>query len=186
MYQESFWHYWQDLVGAIIGAVAGVVVPIALYVLAKSHEKRKIRKENLQRLEKIILLNINATIEVKKELLRFVNTKLNPLIDQVKQRNLEKVYSVDVAYVPLVYTGVADINIFDTPTESNYVENCILEVFMMTKNFSLEIEDLRQQYSDVIQTNRVMAFSKLSPGEEHNRAYVENLENFKKQFKKIL
>ena len=65
---EEFLYHWQDLAGALTGAFAGAVIPIILYISAKRFEKRKIRKENLQKLEKLMVININATIEVKKEL----------------------------------------------------------------------------------------------------------------------
>ena len=63
---------WQALIGALVGAAA----PISLWFLKELYERRKNRKDNLYRLEKLLVYNINNVVDARNTIYNFIENKL--------------------------------------------------------------------------------------------------------------
>lgn len=164
---------WQNLLGAFLGAA----IPISFWFYIEWYRKRKKFKEGLYYLEKLLVYNINAVGESHRTIKDFIKNRLVELIDRIDQATVEKRYAVHTAFLPL-FSYPTDENLFSINTNSGYLDNKLLQIFGMTKDFSLAIDDLRNQFSSTVELNYKLAFGKLNGPVPQNNEYKKNIEEF--------
>lgn len=172
---NDFIYEWQGLIGSLLGAAT----PISLWFLTEWHRKRSERKKHLYNLEKFLVYSINNAIDAYNTINHFIEKRLSKLIEHVKENNNNGAYSVDNAYFPLFSVYPINENVLDVDTESGYIDNKIIQIMKLSKDFALSIDDLRRQFTDTMKINRSMAFNRLNPSHIHNETYIRNLEEFK-------
>jgi len=172
---------WQALIGALVGAAA----PISLWFLKELYERRKNRKDNLYRLEKLLVYNINNVVDARNTIYNFIENKLKELIERIKQRE-DGAYSIDTAFFPLFTVHPIDENIISLNTGSGYLDNKMIKIFKMSKDFASAIDDSRRQFTYTVEISRNMAFMKLiSPADQRNQ-YIQNIEAFREMVRQDL
>ena len=173
---------WQALVGALIGAA----VPISLWLLKEWYQEHKNRRDDLYHLEKLLVYNINNVDIARNDINSFIKNKIGELIKHIKQNNHDKTYSIDTAFFPLLATHPIDENILSINTGSGYLDNKMIKIFKMSKDFALAIDDSRRQFEYTVEINRNIAFMKLiSPPNQKNQ-YIQNIEAFREMVKRDL
>lgn len=176
----QFLYEWQTLIGSFLGATT----PISIWFLTEWYKKHNNRKKHLYNLEKLLVYNINNLIDARNTINHFISVRLLELVDNIKSRIGEDVYSCDIAFFPLFSIHPPDENILEINTESGYLDNKLIQTIKMSKDFAIAIDDLRQQFMNTIQVNRDMAFSKLNPPKFQNEAYLRNIEEFRNVVKR--
>lgn len=180
MYYQ-FIYEWQALIGALVGAAT----PISLWFLKELYQDYKNRRKKLDYLEKLLVYNINSVIDARNTINSFLENKLRELIQWISESN-EKTYSVETAFFPLFSMHPIDENILDFCTGSGYLDDKMIQVVRMSKDFSLGIDDLRRQFAYTLEINRDMAFKKLIPPDDQKNQYKINIEEFRKTVKQDL
>ena len=172
---------WQNLAGAFLGAAT----PISFWFFVEWNRKRKKSKEDLYYLEKLLIYDINAVIENHRTIKYFIEKRLTELISRINQATREGKYGVHTAFFPL-FSHPADENLFNINTGSSYLDNKLLQISGMTKDFSFAIDDLRNQFSSTVALNYKIAFDKLNAPVPQNNEYKRNIEGFIKIIKNVL
>ena len=165
---------WQELIGSFLGAS----IPIVFWFFVRYVESRSDRKESLLYMQKNLVQNINMLIDTNDTLRKFVKTQLGDLKKNVKQRISEKQYSADRCYLPNFSASVVADEIVSRSSGSGYIDNKMLQIHTLTKEISVGINDIRNQFNDTVVLHMNMAFSKMNPAELHNREYLRNIEDF--------
>src|SRR5882724_4687121 len=165
---------WQSFVGAIIGAAT----PIIFWFFAEWYRDYKKYKENLLFLEKFLVFNINTVISADKTIRDFITIRLAELISHIDQNTATERYSADEAFFPLLMTSSDDIDFLSIKTKSGYLDNKIMQVSMMSRDFSLAVEDMRRQFTHTVSLNQDMAFNKRNPPNAQNALYKGNIQGF--------
>lgn len=177
----QFIHEWQALIGALVGAAT----PISLWFLKEWYQKRKNHKDNLYRLEKLLVYNINNVVDARNTIYSFIENKLEELIEHIKQNN-DKAYSIGVAFFPLFTIHPIDENIISLNSGSGYLDNKMIKIFKMSRDFASSIDDSRRQFAYTIEVSRNIAFMKLvSPVDQKNQ-YIQNIEAFREMMRRDL
>ncbi len=171
---RDFLYEWQTLIGAFLGAAT----PISLWFLTEWYQSREKQKEHLYRLEKFLVYSINNAIDAHETTKYFIENRLMELINNINERTKNDIYSVDTAFLPLLSMHNIDENLLNINTGSNYIDNELFQVFKMSKDFAIGIDDLRQQFMNTIQVNREMSFKKLNSPKIQNEAYKINIQDF--------
>jgi hypothetical protein len=166
---------WQAFVGAIIGASA----PFILWWFAETYRQRRARKEYLYYLEKLLVDQINMINDVKRTIEFFISKRLVELIDNIKA-NASEAYSLDQAFFPLFSVRALSNEIHSNTTGSVYIDNKVMESYKFSKDIPFMVDDLRQQFTQLLQTNREIGIRKLNPPSIQRQSYIENIEEFRK------
>jgi hypothetical protein len=169
----KFLHSWQELIGACLG----VILPIAFGVIATSINNSRKFKERLFSIEKDLLINLNIIADIRETLLQFLYIKLTQLISDIETRG-PLTYSIDLTFFPLFMNPEVTTDILSQSTRSNYVENKILQVSVMSKTFGSSINDLRGQFFSTLELNHKMAFEKYNDAAVQNLIYITNIKEF--------
>jgi len=172
---------WQQFLGAIIGASA----PILFWFFIQWYERHTRRKEYLIYLEKFLVDRINNVIDVKKTIENFLDERLVELISNIKSVPSD-IYSTAIAFLPFFNTEPIGEILFNHDTKSSYLDNQLLKVVRMSKDFSEIVDDIRRQFQETISTDREMAMRKLNAPLFQNEEYVTHLNNFIESTKRDL
>jgi hypothetical protein len=164
---------WQSILGAFLGAAT----PISFWFYIEWNRRREKQKESLYYVERLLVYNINAVIESHKTIKIFIENHLARLIEGINQATEEGRYATHTAFLPL-FSYPVDEGLFNISTNSDYLDNKLLQACGMTKDFSLAIEDLRNQFSSTIETNQKMAFDKLNGPKAQNEEFKKNVQEF--------
>ena len=172
---------WQNLAGAFLGAAA----PISFWFYIERNRKQRKFKEDLYYLEKLLTYNINIVTQNHKTIKDFIEKRLVELINRIDQTTGERKYALHTAFLPL-FSHPTDENLFNINTNSGYLDNKLLQISAMTKDFSLAIDDLRNQFSSTVAVNFKLAVNKLNSPVAQNNEYKRNIEEFIKAVKRDL
>ncbi|MEY4440448.1 MAG: hypothetical protein RLY49_74 [Candidatus Parcubacteria bacterium] len=172
----AFVFRWQEFLGALIGAST----PIFFWFFVRWVEKINNRKDTFLYLQKNVVYNINTLIDVHNTLRKFFNVQFRQLLDNIQERTKLQKYSADRAYLPLFVSGLIDDGLISKHSGSGYVDNKILLIHKLTKEFSVGIEDISKQFADTVNLNMNMAFSKVNPPLAQNESFKNNLIEFEK------
>lgn len=173
-----FWYrldHWQTLIGAIIGAAA----PLLLWFIFESISNRRKRRNNLIFLEKLIVHYINTIVDTKHTVREFLNSKIATAISNIDADTAAGRYSIGAIFFPLFAVHPLEDNLLSIWSESGYLDNKILTVFRMSRDFSLIIDDLRQQFKETLIQNEKMAFAAVNSPAAQNAQFKSNLLNYK-------
>ena len=174
---EDIWntiYTWQVLVGHFLG----VGVPIMFWVFLEIHNGRKKQKEDLYYLEKILAESINTVGEVQKTIRNFTDNRLQEMIGYVERCQKADIYSMDETYFPLFYVHTVSGDVMKINTKSGYLDYKISRVSMLSKDFAMIIDDLRNQFVSIVENNRnIIANKSISPGIQCAN-YLKNLREF--------
>ncbi|GEM_PF-993517 len=165
---------WQQLTGAIIGASA----PFVLWWIVEKYQQRKLKRENLDYLERLIVDQINMIIEIERVIRTFIDNRLGELIKNINA-NPDNAYSVNRSFFPLFSVRVMSENIHGISTRSNYLDNKLAQAYAMSKDLPHIIDDTRQQFTNTIELNEKIAFMKVNPPQAQKQSYLENIKNFR-------
>ncbi len=177
MYLESIinlFYSWQALIGSFIGAAA----PLVIWFFIQRHENIKKRKDNLYYLERLLVFNINLVGDTYRTVNKFINENLQFLMDNVQSHIIDKKYSLDGTFFPLFLSKFVDKNMLRLNTGSSYLDNKLNQVQHMSENFSAGINDLRYQFRELVNNNRVMVVEKMNDPDVQSYIYKKNLEEF--------
>lgn len=178
----NFLYTWQPLMGALIGAA----LPISFWFFIQWYQGCKKRKENLYQLEKLFVVNINGVVDIHQNIKRFLEEKLSDLISNIDKKDLPNSYSIATAFFPLFFVPTINESFLDIKTGSGYLDNKILQLIKMSKDFSLSIDDLRGQFEHTLITNQWVAVNRLNKPKLQKKEYKENLERFEETARREL
>lgn len=167
-------YHWQALIGAMVGAAA----PVAFWFFIEWRKRVKRRKENLYYIEKALVLNINMVGEAHRTVSRFIELKLNILIQHINEDIKAGRYSLNLAFLPLFNCKPADNNIFRLNTGSGHLDNKLMQIYIMSRDFAESINDLRSQFYSTVELHRMMALNKLNPPKEQGELFRDNVKEF--------
>lgn len=163
---------WQQLIGAFIGAIT----PLSLWFFYQWEQKRRKHKKDLYYLEKTLVYNINNVIDARTTIRIFID-KLDQLIKNIDS-NDDLQYSVDTAFFPLFHASPIDENLLKISSGSGYLDNRIVQLLRMGKDYALAINDARNQFRETIKMNKEMAFYKLNAPGPQKKLYKQNINDF--------
>ena len=167
---------WQQLIGSALG----IIIPILFGYFIYLYQKWKTRTDNLYLLEKIFVININGTVKTYRNIKDFLNKKLPQTINNIDELNKMGVYAISTAFFPKFFINVIDERCMDMRTGSGYLEDRLLQVIEMSKDFALSIDSLREQFEFTVKQHYDMASNKLNSQQAQNMQYKELLQEFKK------
>jgi hypothetical protein len=182
---EIFWNTirdWQVLVGAFLGAA----VPILFWLFIEIYNNYKQQKEDLYYLEKTLAVSISTVGEVQLIIRNFTDNRLKRLIRHVKESSRAKVYSIDETFFPLFYVHTVSEDINKINTKSAYLDDKISRVSMMSKDFAMIIDNLRSQFTGLVENNRQVIVSKSISPEAQCANYLRNIREFRDVVEKDL
>ena len=178
----QFIYKWQALIGALVGAAT----PISLWFLKELYQRHKNHKDDLYRLEKFLVYNINNVVDARNTIYNFIENKLGELIERIKQ-NTDNAYSIDVAFFPLFTVHpIIDENIISLNTGSGYLDNKIIKIFKISNDFASAIDDSRRQFAYTAEISRNIAFMKLVSPVNQKYQYIQNIEAFREMVRRDL
>lgn len=138
------------------------------------------RKEELLYLEKLLVGSLTNISDIQETLLSFLNIKLVRLVDNIKARDAESAYSADTIFFPLLHSVLVSERVLEISINSGYLQNRLIRLTTMSKDFGISIEDARRQFEYTIMMHREMAFNNLNTSKNHNNYYIENIKEYKK------
>ena len=165
---------WQQLIGSALG----IIVPILFGYFIYIYQKWKTRTDNLYLLEKIFVININSTVKTYRNIKVFINEKLSQTINNVDELNKKGVYAISTAFFPRFSIHIVDERFMDMRTGSDYLEDRLLQVIEISKDFALSIDSLREQFEFTVKQQYDMASNKLNSQQAQNMQYKELLQEF--------
>lgn len=167
-------HYWQELIGAFIGAAT----PIGWYVWQQKREQSKKHKDYLVLLEKNLVLAINNLADIDKMLHQFMSGNFSRFKQRVYDENNAGRHSAGQTFVPLSASFVLDKDLLKESTESNYLDNLILETIALSHELPQVLGDINRQFDRTISLNAQIGMMKLNAPKSHNAIFLENLREF--------
>jgi hypothetical protein len=165
---------WQELLGAMVGVLA----PFIFYFFVQMYEKNKKHKNDLIFLEKVLVMSINNIVDIELTIKDFIETKIVFLLKQIEDKT-EKDYSAERAFFPLFSSHALDLRVLELDLKSGYLENIIAQIFLNSKDLASSLQDVRDQFRDLIDTNSQMAFQNLNKPILHNKIFRENIQQFR-------
>jgi hypothetical protein len=162
-----------------MGSIIGASTPIFFWFIIEYVQKIKKRKNDLILLEKIIVTNINTLGESYNTIKTFLNGNFNSVLKDIDKDDALGKYSASYTFFPLFICNPIDIDLTSIMSGSGYLDNKLLTIQKMSKDFHLGIEDLRGQLRDNVLLNREIIFNKLNSEKAQNFIYKENLKGFK-------
>ncbi len=163
---------WKTLVGALLGAAT----PISLWFLRELYKEHANHKEYLYCLERIIGYNINGVIDARNTINHFIKNRLPKLIRRIDQSGNS--YFVGSAFLPLFTVHPINEDVFKSTTGSVYLDDKMIQLFKISKDFMVAIDDLRQQFIYTVDLNREIATKKLNTAQQQNNEYKMNIQEF--------
>ncbi len=163
---------WQSLIGALVGAG----VPFALFLLSKWYFDRK---EYLSKVHRIIVVAINNLIDIDKTVRDFSDTRLVQFIARIEEDTTHNVYSLGLTYFPLFAKTPFPDDVINSSTMSGYVDNKIIQLFLMSKDFALGVDDIKRQFEGILEANRVIALEKANAPVIQNESFRTNVEEYR-------
>lgn len=170
----DYMNNWQTLFGALIGGL----MPITFWFFTEWRRKIKERKENLYYIERALVLNINIVISSYRAIDKFLKENLQLTIDSVSSAEKAEQYSLDRAFVPFFLSKSIDKDLLHLNSGSVYIDNKINQIQHMSEDYSISIDDLRNQFESVVKNNRMMVVAKVNPPDIQSAIYKKNLEDF--------
>lgn len=168
---------WQDLLGAIIGAG----VPISFWFFIEWYQRNQKRAEHLMLLQKMLVNAVNNVEDTKRTIEMFRDKKLNVLIKNIDLRTKQNSYSIDTIFFPLLHSETISERVLDVTIQSSYLQNKIVRLVPMSKDFAVTIDDARRQFDSVIDMHKQMLFQKMNPlVGVHNESYKQSMIGFRK------
>lgn len=164
---------WQTLIGSFLGAMT----PFLLWWITEKYRQKKNYKDNLYFLEKILVDQINDTIEMKKTILDFIDKRLNELVKHIKN-NAPDAFSIDSAYFPLFPVLPLSEQIHTIDTKSGYIENKLAKTFQLSRNMPHIIEDIKRQFENTIELNKNLALAQANPPHIQKQNYLDNINRY--------
>jgi len=170
---------WQSLIGSFIGAMT----PFMLWWFTEKYRQRKKFVDNLYFLEKILVDQINDTIEMKKNITDFIDKKITELIKNINE-NDPNIFSIDYTFFPLFPVTQLSEQIYKINTQSGYIENRLAKSFQLSRNMPHIIKDLKRQFENTIELNRNLALNKINPPNIQKTSYLYNINSYAEMLRK--
>lgn len=167
---------WQDFAGAVIGAG----IPISFWFFKEWRQRKKKLKQNLDSVEKMLVYELNKVISARQTLKKFLDVQLADLKKSTEEYQKLGKYSLGVTFIPLFSVDPIEENLLQLEIESGYLANKITQIYAMSKDFSLMIDDLREQFKEMIRTNKEISMGKLNEPKAQNAFFLKNIEGFEK------
>ncbi len=168
-------HYWQELIGAIIGAST----PFLLWWFAEKYQQRKIYLERLDYFQRLLADQIDNLVEVKNTIRLFIEKKLPKLVENVRSVESSQ-YHIGPAFFPLFSVRSLTEEIQGFSTKSGYLDNKLAYSYKLSKDLPLIIDDCRRQFGTLVQTNKEISLAKLNSAQAQKFSYMEEIERFSK------
>ena len=170
---------WQSFAGALIGAG----IPISFWFFKEWWQARRKKKQNLDVLERVFIYEINKVINTRQTLKKFIDTQLADLKDGIAFYQAQGKYSLGMTFIPLFSVEPIEENLLQIEVESGYLMNKINQIYAMSKDFSLMVDDLREQFKETIRTNKEIAMGKLNDPGPQNGLFLKNVQDFEKMLR---
>ncbi len=164
---------WQSLIGAFIGAAT----PFILWWITEKYRQRRDYINNLYFLEKILVDQINDTLEIEKNITDFIDKRLNKLVENIKN-NDSNTFSIDFAFFPLFPVTQLSEQIYKINTKSGYIENKLAKSFQLSRNMPYIINDLKRQFESTIDLNRELSLKKINSPQVQKEMYLNNINDY--------
>lgn len=174
-------HNWQALIGSTIGASA----PFLLWWLAEKYRERKEKKQYLYYLHRLIVDQINLLAEVEDTARKFLDDKLNALLDNI-DKDPVSAYSVPTCFFPLFSVRSLPDDVNKKSSGSGYVDNKVAKVYALSEDFPHIINDIRSQLEHTLEQNEKMAFGKLNSSAAQREELKRNVQGYKEMIEEDL
>ena len=169
-------YHWQGLIGSLIGAAT----PFLLFWFSEKYRLYREKKERLYYFERVLVDRINNLHDTKRTIQTFLDVRLSQLISDIDLLHDDKTFAMNWAFFPLFSIEPIETDVFRLNTGSGYLDNKIGNVYRLSKDFALIVDDMRQQFRHTIDTNQTMILSKLPNPSHQKESYKENLKEFRK------
>jgi len=153
-------------------------MPFLLWWIAEKYRQSRERKEYLYYLERVLVDQINMINDADQTIRTFLEEKLGELLNNI-QSNPSEVYSVDQAFFPMFSLRSLGEEVHLRTTKSSYVDNKIGQSYKLSKDMPLIADDLRRQFSQAIEINKEISFSKSNAPGPQRKMYISNIESFR-------
>lgn len=174
---NSFYKFlfdWQSLIGACIGAAT----PLFFWFFVQWFKSSKKYKENLYYLTRLLVYKINMVNQAQRTIKHFTGGRLTKLISNIDEASKKNKYCLDTVFFPLFTTDSGEQNLLKIHTKSGYLDNLLAQIFNMSNDFTLSIDDIRAQYQYTLEINKEMAINKKNPAQFQNGVYKKNIQDF--------
>lgn len=172
---------WQT----IIGSVGGVVVPLFVLWCAEKYKERKQTRKYLYYLQRIIVDQINAVVEIQDTATKFLDLRLSTLLNNIES-SASDAYSVDGAFFPLFSVRSITDDVNSRSSGSGYIDNKVAKIYAMSKDMPHIIDDIRMQLRDTLERNEKIAFGKMNSAKIQKEQYKMNIKEYAKMVREDL
>lgn len=167
---------WQGFAGALIGAA----IPISFWFFKEWWQAKRKKKQNLDVLERVLVYEINKVVNTRQTLKKFLDVQLTDLKKGIVHYQSQGKYSLGMTFIPLFSVDPIEENLLQIEVESGYLMNKINQIYAMSKDFSLMVDDLREQFKETIKTNKEIAMGKLNDPVPQDALFLNNVQDFEK------
>jgi len=176
-----FLDHWQTLVGSIIGAS----MPFLFWWVIEQYRKRKKKKEYLYYLERIVVDQINLLIELRDTVQKFLNLRLNTILESINNTPDLTYMSVD-AFFPLFSVRSLPDDVNAISSGSGYIDNKVAKIYALSKDFPHIIDDTRLQFRETLETNKKIISERLTEPKAQKEQLKKHIQEYKKTVKEEL
>ena len=166
---------WQGLVGSLVGAS----VPLILFLLTNWYLRYLRKEEHISRINNIIVCAVNNLIDIDKTVREFSDIRLVNFIDRIKEDTANNNYSLGTTYFPLFAKVSFPEDILNHSTRSGYVDNKIMQLFLMSKDFTFVIDDIKRQFEGTLEVNKTITLEKLNAHGFQNNSLIMNIGEYR-------
>ena len=157
--------------------MVGASAPFLLWWFSQIFERRRFKQEKFNYLEKILVDQINNILELRGTINNFLNINLINLKRNIEGNRPEQ-YSIDHTFLPLFSVRSLNNNIHEINIGSSYVENKLARCYSISQDIPHIIEDVRRQFSYLLETNKELSIAKLNDAKSQKRLYLQNIDGF--------
>jgi len=172
--------YWQDLIGAIIGASAAILVVLGDRILKRRAEYTAA----VVRTDKSLILSLDNTLTAKREINKFIK-RLDQVITWIDMDSSSGNRSLAHAFFPYLENSPILLEVLNFTSGSRYVDQEIMHVVNSSRVFALAFEDAKRQFESTVEINRTIALQSSSQGLtraqiiDYNNKYKDSISDFK-------
>lgn len=156
--------------------LGGVVTFFVSFFLSYINSKKE-RKNYLYFLERVIVDQMNYTIDMKRTIINFLEGNLKDLIQNIESSS-DEAYSMHSVFFPKFSVRPIPEQVNMTSSGSGYIDNKVAKIYALSKDMPHIIEDCRNQLEVTLQKNDRMVFGKLNPPKIQKKQFKNNIERY--------
>lgn len=171
----NFLDKWQTMIGSALGPFLAIVLSAVSFWIKSKLAARDELNESLRRITIGITRSINGLFVTQKQI-RTVVKMIEDLVSKIEKVTDDHTYVLDRANFPITGEIYRDADAGMARVKSYYLHNKLLFIDGGLKDLNKALQNLKEDFEELIRQNQMMAVLDKPPGQR--RAYAQNLRGF--------